>query len=421
MFVHSNALYSQCPECYIPIGGNLIKNGSFDLWYAGFSSDYSIGTKGPGYYIVENNAAKYYPPYTGHDRTTGKGNFLIVDGDSINGRRVWYQDVSVNPNTDYYFSCWVSNIFVPPVAQLQFSVNGVEIGPPFSPVQEYNKWMFAWVKWNSGSNTTATFSIDNKVTVFQGNDFGLDDISLTACVPDPFFNIDIGNDTSICSEDSVRLDAGAGFSSYLWNTGSQNRVIYTKGKGEYSVTTGKDDCYAKDAMNLDFLPVPYIGFDSDYILCEESHDSIILRVDPDYQTFWQPSGDTSYELIINTSGNYSCFVTRKDGCTNTAIFEVRNLCYPVHYVPNAFYPNGDGLNDVFAPSGLYMVGYHMAVFNRWGERVFETNDISKGWDGAYNLKPCEEGVYFWVIDYYGLSSDKQKIPGSTKGTVTLLR
>jgi gliding motility-associated-like protein len=69
------------------------------------------------------------------------------------------------------------------------------------------------------------------------------------------------------------------------------------------------------------------------------------------------------------------------------------------YVPNAFTPTGDGLNDLFIPLSTGIVMYNMKVFNRWGEMIFETDDLDTGWDGRYKGIFVQDGVYVWIINY----------------------
>lgn len=92
---------------------------------------------------------------------------------------------------------------------------------------------------------------------------------------------------------------------------------------------------------------------------------------------------------------------------------------PLVFVPNAFTPNGNGLNDEFLPSAGFVdiVDYNFAVFNRWGEKLFETNDRTQGWDGKYNGNKCDGGVYVWILTFKTASG--QYI--DQKGIVTLLR
>src|SRR5690606_18542296 len=85
-------------------------------------------------------------------------------------------------------------------------------------------------------------------------------------------------------------------------------------------------------------------------------------------------------------------------CRDTVYINV-DVDYTMHdMVPNAFSPNGDGLNDVFRVTGItYQQLKVFMVFNRYGQEVFATTDVAKGWDGTYNGRPCEVGTYFYLI------------------------
>ncbi len=87
------------------------------------------------------------------------------------------------------------------------------------------------------------------------------------------------------------------------------------------------------------------------------------------------------------------------------------------FAPNAFSPNGDGLNDFFELKGIYLAEYNIRIFDRWGSLIFESNSLSDAWDGSWRGKPCQEGVYVWVATgrgYDGTVIEK-------RGTATLIR
>ena len=99
-------------------------------------------------------------------------------------------------------------------------------------------------------------------------------------------------------------------------------------------------------------------------------------------------------------------------------------CDSTLFVPDAFSPNGDGVNDVFrvVSSGDNITNFSMQVFDRWGELVFESSDINKGWDGQLRNQLAPAGTYVWKITYH-LSSPSNTY-GSTiskHGTVILIR
>jgi gliding motility-associated-like protein len=87
------------------------------------------------------------------------------------------------------------------------------------------------------------------------------------------------------------------------------------------------------------------------------------------------------------------------------------------YVPNAFSPNGDGHNDVLYVRGLCLKTLSFMVFNRWGEKVFETNDVNVGWDGKYHDEDLNTGVFVYRLE--GRTYDGKQY--TAKGNVTLIR
>ncbi|CAN5322192.1 hypothetical protein BH09BAC5_BH09BAC5_06750 [soil metagenome] len=92
---------------------------------------------------------------------------------------------------------------------------------------------------------------------------------------------------------------------------------------------------------------------------------------------------------------------------------------PLVYVPNAFTPNGSGLNDYFKPSTGFVdfVDYDFAVFNRWGQKLFETNDVNGAWDGRFAGHKCMPDVYVWILTFKTASGQYIDM----KGAVTLIR
>jgi gliding motility-associated-like protein len=111
------------------------------------------------------------------------------------------------------------------------------------------------------------------------------------------------------------------------------------------------------------------------------------------------------------------------GCTDTL---VRPLVVGEDfgiYVPNAFTPNEDGINDIFQPKGFGVTKYELNIFDRWGERVFHTTDFEEGWNGTMQSKNdvkygiLEEGVYTWLINATSVFGKSHEL----KGHVTLMK
>ncbi len=127
--------------------------------------------------------------------------------------------------------------------------------------------------------------------------------------------------------------------------------------------------------------------------------------------------------IYTDAGTYSVTLTVATitGCSATVVKPiVINEDYAL-YVPNAFSPNGDGVNDVFKPQGEGFTDYKLYIFDRWGLMVFYSDEINKGWDGKVQGKGSEDAVqqdvYIWKIQL----KDFEKKDRTLHGTVTLIK
>lgn len=131
----------------------------------------------------------------------------------------------------------------------------------------------------------------------------------------------------------------------------------------------------------------------------------------EHVSFTYPDSGT-YKVCLRALNDKNCY---SDTCAKIKIKGITSF-----YIPNAFTPGGDGRNDHFMPvsMGIDPKQYEFEVFNRWGELIFSTTDISKGWDGTYMDKLVQDGVYVWKI--HAKETDTRKRI-SQSGTVTLLK
>ena len=81
------------------------------------------------------------------------------------------------------------------------------------------------------------------------------------------------------------------------------------------------------------------------------------------------------------------------------------------YVPNTFTPNDDGINDTFGVNGEAIKEFNMAIYDRWGQLLFESNDKNKRWDGSYKGKKVATGAYVYVINAAGITGLRQTREG----------
>ena len=162
--------------------GNLIVNGDFEQGNSGFTSSYShrnIGYEG-AYDVVTNPHLPFSLAASYRDHTTGSGLMMAVNGSPVSNTLVWSETVSVTQNTQYDFSAWVStwDPAYADAAKLDFILNGQTIS--FTAPNTPAKWRQFATTWNSGSSNSLKIEIYDRNLHRLGNDFALDDISLTA-------------------------------------------------------------------------------------------------------------------------------------------------------------------------------------------------------------------------------------------------
>jgi gliding motility-associated-like protein len=103
--------------------------------------------------------------------------------------------------------------------------------------------------------------------------------------------------------------------------------------------------------------------------------------------------------VYQDYGNYliSQIVTNSFGCRDTARNSVKILPEFRFWVPNTFTPDGNALNDVFAPVTIGVYNYELEIYDRWGEKIFTSNNVNKGWNGFYKGNLCKQDIYAWRI------------------------
>ena len=141
----------------------------------------------------------------------------------------------------------------------------------------------------------------------------------------------------------------------------------------------------------------------------------------DAYTLDHPNRPNPIATPVDTLTVYSVTVTDSLGCTWTGNLPLRCtevICgKPNIFIPNAFSPNHDGYNDHLCFSGNFVLDFYIAIYTRWGEKVFETRDINECWDGLYNGNPCLPGVYTYTCHIKCEAGQENLL----KGDITLIR
>ncbi len=230
----------------------------------------------------------------------------------------------------------------------------------------------------------------------------------------------------MCPGDSVTLSTAQQFSKYTWSTGQTSSLIFGK-PGFYSLTvTTKNGCVETDTATLQYYikPQPYLGDDTS--LCFNLYDTVQLNPGNFFAYTWQ---DNSHNptFTVNAPGLYTVTVTTEDGCSNSNQVTISNNpnCPNHFFIPNAFTPNNDGLNDFFRirAQDVYALGdFHLMIFDRFGNRVYNSYYINQGWDGTFLGVPCDVGTYFWTLQFEAKDNVSLEVKTNTiNGDLTLIR
>lgn len=236
--------------------------------------------------------------------------------------------------------------------------------------------------------------------------------------------LDIGSDTFLCEGQSLRLEATTTNAVYQWSDGSSNAFLNVVTPGLYEVTVTKTDtfCIGTDQINIAGILSPEALLGSDTTLC--NGQTLLLQAEAPQNTgyLWQ-DGSTEDSLLVRSPGLYRILTSNACGEAEDVVMIAFESCREV-YIPNAFSPNGDGINDRFflQDDGDVTTVIQMRIFDRWGGMVFEQtnflpNNSALGWDGRFRGKPALEGVYTWFAELI-FRDGKQEL---FSGTVTLVR
>jgi len=228
----------------------------------------------------------------------------------------------------------------------------------------------------------------------------------------------LGNDFNLCAGQQRTLDPG-NYQKYIWNDGSTARYFNVTVPGSYWVkVTDNNNCSSSDTVLLNKIFQPPANFlkPSDS-LCQ--YDKITIVPSANYSSYSWSTGSTQQLITVEKGGSYMLTVKDNNGCSgNDTTRIVEKICYTGVYIPTAFTPNNDGLNDLFR-ARVYgkTTSFKLEVYNRYGEKVFETTDPGAGWNGIYKGTPQSTAVFVWQC-FYQLTGEKSAYK---KGTVALIR
>lgn len=227
--------------------------------------------------------------------------------------------------------------------------------------------------------------------------------------------VSLGKDTVICEGTTKLLDATNPNATYQWQDDSSSPQYLVKYAGLYYVKTSINGCSASDSTTITYTPKPVFNLGKDIFLCNGSALLLTPSINTAVNYMWQ-DGSTSPSYEIKESGIYTLTATNVCGSLKDSIQIISEVCKL--NMPSAFTPNKDGNNDIFKVKyPIPVKQFYMMIYSRWGQKVFESSEIAKGWNGTGNGVDQDPGTYIWTISLV----DTEGIKQTAQGTVTLIR
>ena len=215
-------------------------------------------------------------------------------------------------------------------------------------------------------------------------------------------DIDLGADQTVCEGTIILLDAG--YDEVVWQDGSVGQYYEVTGPGLYEAYYQGQLCASEDLVQLQYDPLPpQPELGPDLWFCRAISANIGVEQLPDLEYQWN-TGALGSTIYVEQEGTYRLTISNECGSKTDSInvdTEIGEVGEDLYQLPDAFSPNDDGLNDLFYPIPMLNdppSKYKFQVFNRWGNRIFYSEDPSVGWDGREGTTSGAIGVFLWMVD-----------------------
>jgi gliding motility-associated-like protein len=282
-------------------------------------------------------------------------------------------------------------------------------------------------QWNTGANTAIIFvNMPGVNTVSVSNVCGIAtaSVNVTSANFPPLVLTTSSN--TICPNETATLTVTGGNSGpYSWSHSSSNGSVVTTNGGTITVTN-VNACGTSTAtifvsvnpLNASISAIPQNGMSPltvDFVNNSTNASTYLW----DFGNGNSANTSTVSSQTYYNAGDYMAYLI----VTNGVCMDIDSIAITVYeegptlYIPNAFTPNSDSINDIFYVSGTNIKEFNMIIFDRWGLKLFESSDIKTGWDGKVNGNVVADGTYFHLVKAVGNDGVEIK----KQGTVTLFK
>lgn len=277
--------------------------------------------------------------------------------------------------------------------------------------------------WQPTAETAQTITVNNAgtytVTVTKGNCSASNSVIVSAVNPLPTFSL--GNDTAFCG--TINKVLSTGNQNTVWSNGTTASQINITEAGQYIATITNACGFVSDTIVISQNPTPNVNLGNDTAFCD-GEITLAINSSQNVRNIIWSTGEQTATILVNSIGTYSVKVTNTSGCSDSDAITLSSNCANEIWLPNAFTPDGNGINDVFYVRGnpQNTVIERFVIYNRWGNKVFEASNIlpddkTKGWNGTYKNVVEQLEVYGYEVVAKFANGEKRTL----KGNVTLLK
>jgi gliding motility-associated-like protein len=229
--------------------------------------------------------------------------------------------------------------------------------------------------------------------------------------------------------DATPINTGTGPFQFAWSNGANEAVITVNESGVYDVlVSDAGNCSISGTVLVETLPSPNIALPADTSLCFDDYPEVSyqLAVPAGFASYSWTTGQTGNVISIEEAGLYGVVVTNDIGCSNEEMSLVQGFCSePALFVPTAFTPDGDGLNETLRIEGKNLIELDFRLYNRWGALVWQADTIGDYWHGQAPQRThyVQDDLYIWQAKYrHYLDANGQLSPYTeASGSVRILR
>lgn len=236
-------------------------------------------------------------------------------------------------------------------------------------------------------------------------------------VASEFPSVDLGPDFMLCVDSTTQLTAVLNdVESFQWNDSSTDTTLMISQGGIYWVEATNSCGSASDTVLITEILPPEINLGEDTILCEG--EELLLSANVSGGSYLWQNGSILPSISVNSEGTYWLVVNINNCISSDTIVVLSELCTVILEMPNIITPNSDSSNDFFVPIVIEGISEaNITIINRWGNIMYESDDLNLGWNGKVNNVDCADGTYFWKVTY----TDQLGASGEKHGFVVVVR